>query len=86
MSQQINLLRPRARTTSAAVWPLAGAAIVLVSLLGYFQSGVSANTRLQAAATAGEQKLGQVRNTVQLLQKQKEARGNAAALTAEIGP
>ena len=84
MSQQINLLRPKARTLGSAVWPLAGAAVVLLALLGYRQSLVSTNATLQEAATAGEQKLGQIRNAVLLLQKQKEARGNPAALTAEI--
>jgi Tfp pilus assembly protein PilN len=84
MSQQINLLRLKGRSISVAVWPLAAAAVVLLGLLGYVQSMVGATSRLRDVANAGEQKLAKVKDAIQVLQKQKEARGNAAALSAEI--
>lgn len=84
MSQQINLLRPKGRSISTAIWPLTGLAVMLLVLVGYRQVLVSENNRLREAATASEQKIRQVKNAVLALQTQQAARNDAAALNAEI--
>ena len=84
MSQQINLLKPKARSVSVVVWALAAVAVVLLALLGYLQVLVAENARLREVAGAGEQKLVQIKNSIQSLQKRTDAQGDAATLKAEV--
>ncbi len=84
MSQQINLLRPKARPIDAAILPIAGVVLVLVAVLVYAQILFSDNASLRDQAKLGEQKLQQLQNTIAAIQKEQAARGDAASLTAEI--
>ena len=84
MSQQINLLRPKARPIDAAILPIAGVVVVLVAVLVYAQILFSDTARLRDQAKLGEQKLQQLQNTIAAMQKEQAARGDAASLTAEI--
>ena len=47
MSQQINLLQPKARPIDAAILPIAGVALVLIGALVYAQILFSDNARLR---------------------------------------
>jgi cell division protein FtsB len=84
MSQQINLLRPKADVKSEAIWIGAALGLVVLILLGYFQVLASETRQLRNAVSAGERKLSENTNAIQSLQRQKDARGNAESLTAEI--
>jgi MSHA biogenesis protein MshI len=84
MSQQINLLRPKDRSTGAAIASLAVVGIAVVVLVGYHQFLRMETARLQNTVGAGEQRLANVRNLIQALQKTEAAQGDASALAAEI--
>jgi hypothetical protein len=84
MSQQINLLRPKDRSTSAAIAGMAVVGAAVVGLLGYNLLLRTETARLQDEAALGQQRLGHARNLIQELHKSKGAEGDGAALAAEI--
>jgi hypothetical protein len=83
MSQQINLLRPKDRTATAAGMAAAALGIGLLMLLGVLHSVRSETAQLRETAKLGEQRATQVKIAIQQLQTSKDS-GEEAAIAAEI--
>ena len=83
MSQQINLLRPKDRTATAAGMAAAALGIGLLMLLGVLHSVRSETAQLRETAKLGEQRATQVKTAIQQLQTSKDS-GEEAAIAAEI--
>lgn len=84
MTQQINLLRPKDRSTHLAALALGAVGVVVVVLAGYFSSVVGETNGLRDVAKLKEQQLAQLKATIQAVQAEKAKQGDAAALEAEI--
>ena len=84
MSQQINLLAREHKPVGAALAALAVVVVVLLGLLAYDAVLRIEAARLQQEAASGQQRLAQVKATLQAMRQRPDANNDATALKAEI--
>jgi hypothetical protein len=84
MSQQINLLQRRAKTSTTPWGSLAAIVAIIVVIVMYGSSTTSRTTKLKEQVGAGEGRVAQLRKTMQTARTAEQPRDSVAAIDAEL--